>query len=62
MSSYWKWTCIVEANGSQHPHQGNTQGPDHATEDKIRAAAEDSLRQTYPRGYTLVTFLATRLG
>jgi hypothetical protein len=62
MASFWKWTALVEANGQQGSISGDTQGPDHATEDNIRKGVEHGLSQAYPRGYKVLNFMATRLG
>jgi len=62
MASFWKWSALIEANGRKGPVTGETQGPDHATEANIRKAVEVGLDQAYPRGYTIHTFMATRIG
>lgn len=63
MASLWRWSVVVEANGCrQDPMGGETQGPDHATEDDIRKAVERGLNKLFPNGYKIVNFMATRLG
>lgn len=61
MASYWKWSCVVEANGRRQLVKDDAQGPDHATEDKIRIGVELLLDRAYPRGYVMTDFMATRI-